>query len=576
MRTYVAVLAISMLGCGESALWVDEGGQGTGCTDNGGTASVGSELTSSRPSSVLALPQPGTLSSPVDAYGAYDRAIDSTKVCGGTVLREGVQQAADYFAPFGIIGKSYRGCQTGFHPIGQALDVYLDGSRVSGLQPFADWLTANDGEMARRLGVVQIFFNSHMWRSYDSGPGRRQGKWTPFTAADPHTGHIHLSFGEAGATGTTSFFSQVINFRAPPIDAQPVSSVFPRFTQTATGLRLASVGAERLLDTRATGALEAGQVMTALTAAQVGGATAVALGVALIAPDADTFLTLAGGGAIAPTSTVNAKAGTVRANQTLVSLSSGLASMQSAQRTHVIVDEQARFGAAGAGFTALGPSRLLDTRGSTAFSAGEVRVVSLGALGVPSSAVAAQLGLVAVPRGLDGFVSVIPCGENVKTSALNFDGAQVASSGALAAVRGGNICLFSSVAVDLVVDVAGYYDVGGASLSLVEPARVLDTRSGIGGWLGMPSAGQVLRLELSSMPGWQGSSAVAFNLTVVGSSTSNFARVWDCSGNPEHSNVNGAPDSAVATFGVVRSGGSLCVSSSAPQHVIVDLVGVYR
>lgn len=91
-----------MLGCGESTpnttLGVDEGGEGTGCTDNGGTASVGSELTASRRSSVLALPQPGTLSSPVDPYGVYDRAIDSTRVCGGTVLREGVQRVADYLA----------------------------------------------------------------------------------------------------------------------------------------------------------------------------------------------------------------------------------------------------------------------------------------------------------------------------------------------------------------------------------------------------------------------------------------------------------------------------------------------
>ena len=82
--------------------------------------------------------------------------------------------------------------------------------------------------------------------------------------------------------------------------------------------------------------------------------------------------------------------------------------------------------------------------------------------------------------------------------------------------------------------------------------------------------------HIFTLPGWQGSSAVAFNLTVVGASAPNFARVWDCAGDPVHSSVNGAPDGAVATFGVVRSGGSLCVMSTAPQHLIVDLVGVYR
>lgn len=573
------LVVLSMLvACGDASLTVHEGGEGSGCSDNDGTVSVGAGLTASGQSSVVRLPQPGTLSSPVDGFSAYDAAIDSTRVCGGTVLREGVQRAADYFATVGIIGKSYRGCQTGFHPIGQALDIYLDGSTVSRMQPFADWLTANNGEMARRLGIVQIFFNRRMWRSYTSGPTRPQGQWTAFNGADPHTGHIHISFGAEGAAGTTSFFTEVLGGGPPmpPADSHPVAFAFPAFSETASALRLSSVGAERLVDTRSSQALEPGQVTTAFTAAQVGGATAVALGIALITPEADTFLSVAGGAGVAPTSSVNARAGTVRANQTLVSLSSGVVSMRSLQRTHVVVDEQARFGSTGAGFTALGPARLLDTRGGSPLAAGEVRVVPLATVGVPASAVAAQLGLVAVPRGAAGFVSVIPCGESVKTSALNFDGVQVASSSALAAVRGGNICLFSNVATDLVVDVAGFYDAGGSSLSLVEPARVLDTRSGGGGWLGMPTAGQVLRLELSSMPGWRGSSAVAFNLTVVGASAGNFARVWDCAGDPVHSNVNGATDSAVATFGIVRSSGSLCVMSTAPQHLIIDLVGVYR
>lgn len=571
------MLSLLLVGCGDStlALHDEEGGEGNGCSENDETVTITAGLTASGQSSVVLLPQPGSFGTPVDAFATYNSAIDSTRVCGGLVLRPGVQRAADYFATVGIIGKSYYGCQSGFHPIGQALDIYLDGSTVPRMQPFADWLTANNAEMARRLGIVQIIFNRRIWRSYTSGPTRPQNQWTSFSGADPHTGHIHISFAEAGATGSTTFFTEFLA-PPPPPDSQAVAFAFPAFTETASGLRLSSVGAARLVDTRNTGALAGGQVTTAFRSSQVGGAVAVSLGVALVTPDADTFLSVAGGSGIAPTSTVNARAGTVRANQTLVSLSSGLASMRSPQRTHVVIDEQARFGTAGAGFTALGPSRLLDTRGGAPLEGGQVRAVSLAALGVPGTAVAAQLGLVAVPRGGAGFVSVIPCGEGVTTSALNFDGANVASSSALAAVRGGHICLFSNVTTDVVVDVAGFYDAAGASLSLVQPARVLDTRSGEGGWLGAPSPGQVLRVELSSMPGWRGSGAVAFNLTVVGATTGNFARVWDCTGSPEHSNVNGATDTAVGTFGVVRSGGSLCVMSTARQHLIIDLVGVYR
>ena len=47
------------------------------------------------------------------------------------------------------------------------------------------------------------------------------------------------------------------------------------------------------------------------------------------------------GSAAAPTSTVNALNRAVRANQTIVSLASGVVSMRSPRRTHVVVDEQA-------------------------------------------------------------------------------------------------------------------------------------------------------------------------------------------------------------------------------------------
>jgi hypothetical protein len=78
------------------------------------------------------------------------------------------------------------------------------------------------------------------------------------------------------------------------------------------------------------------------------------------------------------------------------------------------------------------------------------------------------------------------------------------------------------------------------------------------------------------MSGWPGSAAVAFNLTGANALGSGFAQVWDCTGEPSHSNQNATPGAAVGTFGVVRSGGALCVRTTAPQHVIIDLVGIYR
>ena len=156
------------------------------------------------------LPKPGSMKTAIEGYAAYDSKIDQVSHCGGAQkdLKSGPKRLVAYLAKYGITGNTYNACQTGFHPIGQALDVYLKGT--SAMQSFADWLTANHSEMARRLGLVQIIWNHHMWRSYNAGSGRPQGAWGVYNGADPHTTHVHISFGSAGAAGTTSFFTQVV------------------------------------------------------------------------------------------------------------------------------------------------------------------------------------------------------------------------------------------------------------------------------------------------------------------------------------------------------------------------------
>ena len=168
----------------------------------------GSGSQSAAATGVSGLVQPGSLKSPAEGFAVYDSKIDGVSRCGGPSLRSGPQMFSDYLKPFGIVANSYKSCQPGFHPIGQALDVFLYGS--SAMQAFATWITANNGEMARRLGIVQVIWNHHMWRSYNAGSGRPQGAWGVYNGADPHTTHVHISFGSAGAAGTTSFFTQVV------------------------------------------------------------------------------------------------------------------------------------------------------------------------------------------------------------------------------------------------------------------------------------------------------------------------------------------------------------------------------
>jgi hypothetical protein len=177
---------------------------GAGCTD----ASDEEKLIAL---AVDNLPPPGSLASPAEGFASYDSSIDSSGSCGGDVMRPGPQAVSSYLANFAIVANTYATCG-GFHARGQALDVWISGHAAK--QTFADWLTANNSEMARRLGLVQVIWNHQMWRSYDGGPGKPQGGWGNYFGDNPHTDHLHLSFGEAGAQGITSFFTDVIGAHA--------------------------------------------------------------------------------------------------------------------------------------------------------------------------------------------------------------------------------------------------------------------------------------------------------------------------------------------------------------------------
>jgi peptidoglycan hydrolase-like protein with peptidoglycan-binding domain len=68
------------------------------------------------------------------------------------------------------------------------------------------WLLAPDSSghhaaMARRLGIMYIVWDRHMWRAYDAAAG-----WQPYTRGEAHTDHVHFSFSRAGAAGHSSFW----------------------------------------------------------------------------------------------------------------------------------------------------------------------------------------------------------------------------------------------------------------------------------------------------------------------------------------------------------------------------------
>jgi hypothetical protein len=55
--------------------------------------------------------------------------------------------------------------------------------------------------MARRLGVMYVIYDRHIWGSYRATEG-----WRPYVGANPHTDHAHFSFSWAGARKQTSYW----------------------------------------------------------------------------------------------------------------------------------------------------------------------------------------------------------------------------------------------------------------------------------------------------------------------------------------------------------------------------------
>jgi SpoIID/LytB domain protein len=115
----------------------------------------------------------------------------------------------------------------------------------------------------------------------------------------------------------------------------------------------------------------------------------------------------------------------------------------------------------------------------------------------------------------------------------------------------------------------------GARYTPIEPVRLIDTRDGTGTAVSPIARGCTLVVD----PGLDESvTAVAINLTTVGSSGSGFITAYPCAvARPTVSAVQSLPGRAVAGMAIVPLGvdGTFCVFSSVATDLVVDLFGTY-
>jgi hypothetical protein len=170
-------------------------------------------------------------------------------------------------------------------------------------------------------------------------------------------------------------------------------------------------------------------------------------------------------------SNVNFLAGATVANSVLAKAGAGgSACVYLSTAAHLVVDAFGSFAPA-AGFQTVVPARLLESRAGLATvdgvmsgigTRGGPSVTTLlvaGRGGVPPTASAAVLNVTVVDARGAGFATVFPCDSpQPLASNLNYSAASTVPNAVIAKLSAnGTVCVYTNAAIDLVVDVNGYF-----------------------------------------------------------------------------------------------------------------------
>jgi Regulator of chromosome condensation (RCC1) repeat len=319
-------------------------------------------------------------------------------------------------------------------------------------------------------------------------------------------------------------------------------------------------------------------------------AATVALNVTVAGAGGDGFLIVFPCGAPVPdASNVNFVDGQTVANAVLAKVGTGgKICLYSSAPVDAIVDITWYFPDL-TGFVPLAaPARTMDTRspgGRTldgrfqrqgrVAAATVFELVLAGRAGLPLDASAVALNVTVAGAGGVGFLTVFPCGDVVPdVSSLNFVGGQTIPNAVLVKLSlTGTVCLYSSAATDVIVDVTGYFPDPSAFVAMRVPRRLADTRS-LDARVTSGSTFELLVAGRSDVP--YDASSVALNVTAVGAGGDGYVTVYPCGAPlPDASNLNFVRGQTVpnAVLAKVGTSGKICVYSSATTDVMVDVTG---
>lgn len=266
--------------------------------------------------------------------------------------------------------------------------------------------------------------------------------------------------------------------------------------------------------------------------------------------------------------------------------------------TILVVPGPAAAAEGGATYAALSPARVLDTRNGTGrggtvgpiAAGGIVELTVAGVAGVPATGVDAVALNVTATNGtaLNSFLTVFPAGtDRPLASNLNFTPGSTVPNMVVARVgANGRVNIYNnSGTADVIADVQGWYSTAtnpvGSRYAPLEPARVLDTRAGIGSSPAPVSGGQTIDLILAGQGGLpaSGVGAVVLNVTATeATGPDTFVTVFPSgTPRPEASNLNVVRDQTVPNLVIARvnNGRVSLYNNAGDVDLIADLQGWY-
>jgi sugar lactone lactonase YvrE len=319
-------------------------------------------------------------------------------------------------------------------------------------------------------------------------------------------------------------------------------------------------------------------------------ALAYSLNVAVV-PAGPGYITIWPSGQSQPlVSTLNSD-GRVKAAAAIAAAGAGGAiSVYSSNNTAVILDITGYFVSAtnssALAFYPITPCRVADTRQPALapyLSAAQPRNFSVlsNSCGVPSSAQAYSLNFAAIPRTVNGgYLTAWATGQaQPLTSALNFaNGVVTANAAIVPAGANGNISIYASGDIDLVIDINGYFALPATSaLSLysLPPCRVLDTRLPAGS---LPFSGAVsIGVVASGCNVPSSAQAYLLSAAVVPSGGLGYLVLWPNGGpQPLAATLNAADGAVTSNMAIVpTSNGAISAFATSSTHLILDIYAYF-